>query len=144
MHKQQLDLFSSIFKFQLQAKKTVYSIQSRTIEIFVSGFDFGDSFFFTPEIFKLLVSKSFFLVFFFLIMQYPILTIFFQTFQYKTKCLNWVMLETVRTTSFLVYDACKTMSVGPTVELNSSKRFPCWWTLSILRKVCWCLWCISK
>lgn len=121
MHKQQLDLFSSIFKFQLQAKKTVYSIQSRTIEIFVSGFDFGDSFFFTPEIFKLLVSKSFFWCFF---SYYAVSNSdnFFQTFHYKTKCLNWVMLETVRTKSFLVYDACKTMCVGPTAESNSSKR----------------------
>ena len=25
---------------------------------------------------------------------------------------------------FLVYDACKTTSVGPTAESNSSKRFP--------------------
>lgn len=32
------------------------------------------------------------------------------------------MLETVRITSFLVYDACKTTSVGPTAESNSSKR----------------------
>ena len=32
------------------------------------------------------------------------------------------MLETVRITSFLVYDACKTMCVGPTAKSNSSKR----------------------
>ena len=32
------------------------------------------------------------------------------------------MLETVRTKSFLVYDACKTMCVGPTAGMEATKE----------------------